>query len=83
MHLGLISDVDGLAMTMVVILTLSFGVVALLLWTIVRNGKRRDREVEELLEEVRKSQEPMKIPTSAAPPETREPWEKESDWWKK
>lgn len=83
MRLGLISDVDGLAMTMIVILTLSFGVVALLLWTIFRNGKRRDHEVEELLEEVRKSEEPRKVPSSAATPETREPWEKESDWWKK
>jgi hypothetical protein len=83
MYLGVVSDVDGLAMTMLVVLILSFGVVALLLWSIFRHGKRRDREVEDLLEEVRRSQEPEKIPAPSATPETREAWEKDGDWWKK
>ncbi len=83
MHLGVVSDVDGLAMTMLVVLILSFGVVALLLWSIFRHGKRRDHEVEDLLEEVRRSQEPEKVPAPSATPEAREPWEKDGDWWKK
>ncbi len=83
MHLGTVSDVDGFAITMVLVLVFSFGVVALLLWSILRHGRRRDREVEELLEEVRRSQEPEKMPTPSATPETREPWEKDGDWWKK
>jgi hypothetical protein len=39
--------------------------------------------VEDLLEEVRRSQEPEKVPAPSATPETREPWEKDGDWWKK
>ena len=83
MHLGVVSDVDGFAMTMVLILVLSFGVVALLLVSIFRSGKRSSDPVEDLIEEVRRSQEPEKIPTPSATPEAREPWEKDGDWWKK
>ncbi len=79
----MVSDVDGFAMTMVLVLVFSLGVVGLLLWSILRHGKRRDREVEDLLEEVRRSQEPEKMPAPSATPEAREPWEKEGDWWKK
>lgn len=83
MTLGLISDVDGFAMTMVLILSLSFGVVALLLLSITRHGKKRDREVEKLLDEVRRDEEAEKIPTPSATPDRREPWERDGDWWKK
>jgi hypothetical protein len=83
MPLGIVSDVDGFAMTMVVILLLSLGVVSLLLASIFRNGKRRDHQVDELLEEVRRSEDDRKIPLPSAAPEAREPWEKDSDWWKK
>jgi hypothetical protein len=80
-----ISDVDALAISMVLILALSFGVVALLILSITRHGKRRDHEVEDLLEEVRRDQEAAKLPAPSAgsAAETREAWEKEGDWWKK
>ncbi len=86
MNLAKISDVDGLAMAMVVVLVLSFGVVAMLVVSITRQGKRRDREVEELLDEVRREQEAEKLPapsSGATATESREPWEKDGDWWKK
>jgi len=83
MNLGMVSDVDGFAMTMVLILILSLGVVALLLVSIFRNGKRRDHQVEDLLEEVRRSEDDRKIPLPSAAPEVREPCEKDGDWWKK
>ncbi len=83
MNLGLVSEVDGFAMSMVIILVLSFGVVALLLVSIFRSGKRRPDPVDELIEEVRRSQEPEKVPAPSATPEPREPWEKDGDWWKK
>lgn len=83
MHLGVVSDVDGFAMTMVLILVLSFSVVALLLVSIFRSGKRSSDPVDDLIEEVRRSQKPRKVPSPAATPETREPWEKDGDWWKK
>jgi hypothetical protein len=79
----MISDVDGFAMAMVLILTLSLGMVALLIGSISRSGKRRNREVEKLIDDVRRAQKPKKSPTPPAPPEAREPWEKDGDWWKK
>jgi hypothetical protein len=84
--LALLNAVDGFAMAMVVILTLSLGVVALLLGSIVRHGRRRDREVEELLDEVRREAEESPQPAPSAPTdsrESREPWERDGDWWKK
>ena len=84
MPLGAVNAVDGFAMAMVVILVLSLGVVAILAVGIYRNGKRRENDVEKLLEEIRREQEAEKHPTPSAPAaETREPWEREEDWWKK
>lgn len=83
MQLGVVSDVDGFAMTMVLILVLSFGVVALLLVSIFRSGKRRHDPVEDLIDEVRREDDARKMPASTAAPQQREPWEKEADWWKK
>lgn len=84
MFFGAVSPADGLAMSMVVILVLSFSVVALLLVGIKRHGKRAETEVEKLLEELRREEEEEKHP---APPsgtgQSREPWEREEDWWKK
>jgi hypothetical protein len=85
MTLANISDVDALAISMVLILALSFGVVAMLILSITRHGKRRDREVEHLLDEVRREEEAEKLPAPSAgtAAETREAWEKDGDWWKK
>jgi hypothetical protein len=84
MSLGAVNPADGLAMAMVVILVLSFGVVALLVLCIKRNGKQAETEVERLLEELRREEEEEKHP---APPsgtaDAREPWEREEDWWKR
>lgn len=84
MSLGAVNPADGLAMALVVILVLSFGVVALLVGFIKRNGRRAETEAEKLLEELRREEDEERHP---APPsgkaETREPWEREDDWWKK
>ena len=83
MPLGEVSAVDGLALAMVAILTLSLGIVALLAAGIYRSGKRRESEVEKLLEELRREEEEKRHPASPAGGEEREPWEKEVDWWRK
>lgn len=83
---GVLSPADGLAMSMVVILVLSLGVVALLITFIRRSGRRAETEVENLLDELRKDeeQEAKRHPTPpSGPAENREPWEKEEDWWRK
>lgn len=87
MSLG-ITSADGFAVAMIAILATSFGVVFLLLWSIVRHGERRDPEVEKLLDEVERESRPPgpetpRQPAGEAPVEKREPWEKEADWWKK
>ena len=83
---GVLSPADGLAMSMVVILVLSLGIVALMIVFIKRSGRRAETEVEKLLEELRKDEE-EEAKRHPAPPsgsgENREPWEKEEDWWKK
>ena len=84
MSLVAINPADGLAMSMVVILVLSFSVVALLVFNIKRSGKRAETEVEKLLEELRREEEEANRPAQpAGSGETREPWEREEDWWKK
>jgi hypothetical protein len=85
MNLGIVHAADGFAMAMVVILIFSLGIVALLAFGIYRSGKRREDEVEKLLEELRREEEEeqRKHPASPTGAEESEPWEKEADWWKK
>jgi hypothetical protein len=78
---GTIHAADGFAIAMVVILTLSLGIVALLAAGIYRSGKRRESEVEQLIEELRREEEQGKHP--AGTDDARDPWEKDSDWWKR
>lgn len=81
---GAVNAVDGFAMTMVLILVLSLGVVALLVTGIYRSGKRRENEVEKLLDELRREEEEGEgHPASPSGGEERAPWEREEDWWKK
>jgi hypothetical protein len=86
MNLGIVHAADGFAIAMVVILVLSLGIVALLATRIYRSGKRRENEVEKLLDELRREEEEEQQKHHPAPPsgdEKREPWEKDVDWWKK
>ena len=73
------AETDAFAITMIVVMFSAFGVIALILVTILRNAAKRNREVEELIEESGK--ERSKEKTAAA--RAREPWEKDGDWWKK
>jgi len=82
-----ITQADGFAISMLAILVLSLGTVLLILVAMLRHGGRRDAEVERLLDEVRREEEEEEDNEPAATadheePENREPWEKESDWWK-
>lgn len=85
--LASLNAADGFALAMVLILALGLGVVALLLVSIARHGKRRDREVEALLDEVRRQSGQERLPAAAAAPAedapaAREPWERDADWWR-
>ncbi|MCW1925114.1 hypothetical protein OKA05_21310 [Luteolibacter arcticus] len=84
--LAILHAADGFAMAMVVILIFSLGIVGLLAAGIYRSGKRRENEVEKLLEELRREEEEEQQKHPAPPAganETRDPWEKDPDWWQK
>ncbi len=79
-----VTEADGFALAMIAILMLSLGTVLGLLISILRHGSKRDREVEDLIDEVSRdetSSDPA--PAGKTDPATREPWEKDGDWWKK
>lgn len=86
---------DAFAIAMLGILTLTLATVGWMLFFILRNGNRRDKdqiEVDKLLEEVsemvdgKEERKPLpKKRPSGPPPQEKEsssPWEKEGDWWK-
>jgi hypothetical protein len=79
-----ISAADGLVLTMLTMMILSFGTVALLLVCGLRNASRRNPLVDELIEEVAEI-EKQKLPDSVTtePEKSKEPWERDADWWKK
>lgn len=80
--LSAINQSDGFALAMLAMLAISFGFVLLILVAIFRHGKRRDPEVEKLMDEVGDGD---KKPEKAGAPDApaREPWEKDSDWWRR
>lgn len=74
-----LSASDGFVLAMLGMMFLSACVIALLIFCGLRNAARRNRHVDELLEEVSE-----KVPRQKATPAPKlEPWEKDGDWWKK
>jgi hypothetical protein len=79
---GAFNESDALAITMLVVLALSFGCVLLIVVMVFRRGKADECEVEKLIKEV--AEEDRK-PEKAGPVDesaSRQPWEREEDWWK-
>ena len=72
------AETDAFAIAMIVVMFSAFGVIALILVTILRNASKRNREVEELIEDIGKEKEEAPVAKKS-----REPWEKDGDWWKK
>lgn len=78
-----ISAADGLVLTMLAMMALSFGTVALLAICGLRNAARRNPHVDELIEEVTATEmEQTPAPVATEPAVKLEPWEREGDWWK-
>ncbi len=73
------AETDAFAIAMIVVMFSAFGVIALILITMFRNAAKRNKEVDELTDEVEREKPKEKAPVSKA----REPWEKDGDWWKK
>lgn len=73
------SESDAFALAMIVALVCGLGVLALLAFTIFRNAAKRNREVENLIDEVSREEPKEKAPAGQKP----ESWERDGDWWKK
>lgn len=78
-----ISAADGFVFAMLTVMVLSLGIICALLLSMRRNAARRDRQIDDLLEEL-EEEEKREKPAAPAPRDTatHEPWEKDGDWWK-
>ena len=73
---------DGFVIAMLVMMAMSLGTLLILAVCMRRNVARRNRQVDELLEEVAAEEEREKLAQAVTDTPTREPWEKDGDWWK-
>lgn len=76
------TEVDGLALTMLAMIMLSLGVVVMLLACMLRNASKRDQDVDHLLDEMEREEKSGKPAKAGTAEEKKQPWEKEGDWWK-
>lgn len=76
------TESDGLALAMLVVLLISFGVIASLLAFMLRSSSRRDSEVDRLLEELAREEKAEKSVKPGPAAEEKQEWEKDGDWWK-
>lgn len=73
---------DGMALTMVALLAFAFGIVLTILFSILRNSGRKHEIDEHEVRGDRRPPLPKEISHRSPPPETKEDWERDSDWWK-
>ena len=73
---------DGFVIAMLVMMALSLGTLGVLAICMRRNVARRNRQVDELLEEVAAEEARENLARAVADAPVREPWEKDADWWK-
>lgn len=73
------SEADAFAIAMIIVMVCGMGILALLAFTIFRNAAKRNREVEDLIDEVSDDDPKVKTPAGKNP----EAWERDGDWWKK
>ena len=78
--IAVVSEADGFAIAMMVMLTLALGSVLMILIRIARHASKQSDDLDDLMETSDK--EPVAPSGKQEKPE-REAWEKESDWWKK
>lgn len=79
--LAALTEVDALALSMLGMLIVTFGMLLGLAVCMIKNASKRDDDVDRLLEDVEeeeKAGEKLKAGVAEKPEE----WEKDSDWWK-
>ncbi len=73
---------DGFAITMIVMMLLAMSIIASLGFCMRANVARRDRQVDDLLDEVSDDEKSKnQVPADEVPP--TQAWERDDDWWKK
>jgi hypothetical protein len=75
-----LTEADGFAIAMLVMLTLALGAVLMILIRIARNASKHRDDIDDLMDE---SQREPVVPSGEKDEPKPEPWEKEADWWKK
>jgi replicative superfamily II helicase len=68
---------DAFALSMLCVIALAMGTIALLFFCMRREAAKRDPHVDALLEEVERDERRAETAGVA-----REPWERNPDWWK-
>jgi hypothetical protein len=74
-----VNPADAHALTMVAILAFAMGSLVTMFFIMVRNGKRRNEELD--LPPAEETESPTQRPASKREAK-REAWEKDGDWWK-
>ena len=75
-----ITEADGFALAMLVMLTFALGSVLMILIRIARNAGKQKDDLDDLMEAP--EDEPV-TPSGKKDSTPAQPWEKEADWWKK
>lgn len=83
MMIAALTESDALALAMLTMVMLSFGVILTLLVCMLRSSARRDQQVDRLIDELETKRERPKSPKKEETGKKLEAWEREGDWWKK
>lgn len=75
-----VTEADGFAIAMLIMLTLSLGSVLMILIRIARNASKQNDDLDDLMDD---SEKEAVAPSGSKEQPKDEPWEKEADWWKK
>jgi len=81
MMIGL-TESDIFALSMFGVILLSFGVLLMLGFCMFRSAARRNRDVDNLIDEVAEDERATTVEKNPAGEMKRELWEKDGDWWK-
>ncbi|MFD0894676.1 hypothetical protein KBB96_05340 [Luteolibacter ambystomatis] len=74
---------DGFAFAMLAVIAASFGVLLALFLSMRRQARRRDSQVDELLQELEAAEKKTQADKeNPEPPPSPPPWERPPDWWK-
>ncbi len=83
MPLAVLNESDAFAFAMIAVMVCGLLVIASILFTLLRNGAKRNPAVEELMDDFEREQirakQAKRAPVGAKP----DSWEKDADWWKK